>query len=103
MVMAWEDDARTVLREAGHAVPSRLATRGRRMVSRVWLGVQKSLNVGVGARVNALEAFTAKGQGLTLVLFSAQPEPFLTQNTPWTPPDTPQYPLTPPKHPVNNP
>jgi len=35
MVMAWEDDARTVLREAGHAVPSRLATRGRRLVSRV--------------------------------------------------------------------
>jgi len=56
MVMAWEDDARAVLREAGHAVPSRLATRGRRMVSRAWLGVQKSLNLGVGARINTLEA-----------------------------------------------
>ena len=32
------------------------------------------------------------GQGLTLVLFSAQLEPFLTQNTP-------HYPLTPPKQP----
>ena len=31
-------------------------------------------------------------QGLTLVHFSAQPEPFLKQNTPWTPlipPNTP--------------
>jgi hypothetical protein len=27
-------------------------------------------------------------QELTLVHFSAQPEPFLTQNTPETPPDT---------------
>ena len=30
-----------------------------------------------------------RGQGLTLVLFSAQPEPLLTQSTPWTPPYTP--------------
>jgi hypothetical protein len=28
------------------------------------------------------------GQGLTLVHFSAQTEPFLAQNTPSTPPDT---------------
>jgi len=28
------------------------------------------------------------GQGLTLVHFSAQPEPFLTQNTPYTPLNT---------------
>ena len=38
-------------------------------------------------------------QGLTLVHFSAQPEPFLTQNTPYTP----SYPLTSPKHPLNSP
>ena len=42
-------------------------------------------------------------QGLTLVHFSAQPEPFLTQNTLRTTPDTPSYPLTHPKHPLNNP
>jgi len=28
-------------------------------------------------------------QGLTLIHFSAQPEPFLTQNAPCTPPDNP--------------
>ena len=44
-----------------------------------------------------------KGQGLTLVHFSAQPEPFLTQHTPQSPPITTYYPLTPPKHPPDNP
>jgi len=38
------------------------------------------------------------GQGLTLVHFSAQPEPFLTQNTPSTPLTTPEHPQTTPKH-----
>jgi len=33
----------------------------------------------------------ASRQGLTLVHFSAQPEPFLTQNTPYTPPIHPLY------------
>ena len=33
------------------------------------------------------------GQGLTLVHFSAQPEVFLTQNTPYTPPNTHNHPL----------
>ena len=32
-------------------------------------------------------------QGLTLVHFSAQPEPFLTPNKPLIPPDTPLHPL----------
>ena len=32
---------------------------------------------------------TIAGQGLTLAHFPAQPEPFLTQNTPYTPPNTP--------------
>ena len=36
-------------------------------------------------------------QGLTLVHLSAQPEPFLTNNTPSTPPNTPY------KHPLNTP
>jgi len=31
-------------------------------------------------------------QGLTLVHFSAQPEPFLTQDTPYTPRNTPDTP-----------
>jgi hypothetical protein len=34
---------------------------------------------------------TASSQGLTLVRVSAQPEPFLTQNTPYTPPNTPSH------------
>ena len=50
------------------------------------------------------------GQGLTLVHFSAQLEPFLTQNTPQTLPDAayhilgvPSYPLAPPKQPLHSP
>jgi len=35
------------------------------------------------------EAVTRAMVGLALVHFSAQPDPFLTQNTPSTPPDTP--------------
>ena len=35
-------------------------------------------------------------QGLTLVHLSAQPEPFLTQNTPCTPPNTHSNPLNTP-------
>ena len=42
----------------------------------------------------------ARGRGLTLVHFSAQPEPFLAQNTSQTPPHTP---LTPIIHPLSNP
>jgi len=38
-------------------------------------------------------ATTSRRQGLTLVHFSAQPEPFLTQHAPHTPPDTPRHPL----------
>jgi len=37
--------------------------------------------------------FAGTGQGLTLVHFSAQPEPFLTQNPPWTLHSTPKHPL----------
>ena len=59
MVVAWEEDARAALREAGVAVPSRMASRGRRLVSRTWLSLQKSLNVGAGARLNTLEAYAA--------------------------------------------
>jgi hypothetical protein len=36
------------------------------------------------------------GQGLTLVHYSAQPEPFFTQNTPKTPPANPCHPLNTP-------
>ena len=46
-----------------------------------------------------LKGQRAHGQGLTLVHFSAQPEPLLTQNTPCTPPGTPSHSMTPPKHP----
>ena len=37
--------------------------------------------------------------GLTLVHFSAQPEPFLTPNRPHTPHNTTKHPLNTPKHP----
>jgi len=36
-------------------------------------------------------------QGLTLVNFSAQPEPYLTRNTPFKPPTPPDTSLTPAK------
>ena len=42
---------------------------------------------------------TAEDQGLTLVHFSAQPDPFLTRNKPCTPPHTPSHPLIPPHTP----
>jgi len=42
-------------------------------------------------------------QGLTLVHFSAQPEPFRTQNTPRIPPNTSLHPLHNPKvHPLSH-
>jgi len=44
--------------------------------------------------------YADQGQGLTLVNFSAQPEPFPTQNTPSTPRSSPE---TPPKHPLHDP
>jgi len=41
----------------------------------------------------AADRAVGRGQGLTLVHFSAQLEPFLTQNTPFTPPNPPSHPL----------
>jgi len=48
----------------------------------------------------SMSTVSASEQGLTLVNFSAQLEPFLTQNTPRTPPNTPQHSLTLPKQPI---
>lgn len=60
MVEAWEEDARAVLRASGdRTVPSVIRSRSRRMLTRTWLSLQKSLNVGAGARLNTLEAYTA--------------------------------------------
>jgi isopenicillin N synthase-like dioxygenase len=42
-------------------------------------------------------------QELTLVHLSAQPEPYLTPNTPFPPPNTPGISYTPAKQPLNNP
>jgi hypothetical protein len=50
------------------------------------------------AREEYPHALTSE-QGLTLVHFSAQPEPFLTPNYTLNPP---KYPLPPAKHPLNN-
>jgi hypothetical protein len=44
------------------------------------------------ANING-EALTL-GQGLTLPHFSAEPEPFMTQNTPQSAPNTPYHPLS---------
>jgi dsDNA-specific endonuclease/ATPase MutS2 len=44
--------------------------------------------VTLEATISALET-ARRGQGLTLVHFTPQPEPFMTQNTPYTPPGTP--------------
>ena len=40
-----------------------------------------------------MEPLRGGRQGLTLVHFSARPEPFLTENTPSTPPNPPLHPL----------
>jgi hypothetical protein len=53
--------------------------------------------VGAGIPLPAAAAGESEGHGLTLVHFSAQPEPFLTQNAPYMPPDTPQQPLNAPQ------
>jgi peptidase E len=43
----------------------------------------------IGAIMDTLTTSAFQWQGLTLVHFSGQPEPFLTQSTPYTPPNTP--------------
>jgi len=52
----------------------------------------------VGAAVIAASC-TAFAQGLTLVHFSARPEPFLTQNTPLAPPNIRNIRNPPPNNP----
>jgi len=59
------------------------------------VGVVREIVMGLDKNL-----LTPCGQGLTLVHFSAQPEPFLTQHTPCTPSKNS---LTPPEHPLNNP
>ena len=54
----------------------------------------------MSAKARTTATTAAWFQGLTLVHFSAQPEPFLTTNTPYTPHDTP---LTPHKQPIHAP
>ena len=45
----------------------------------------------------------ARRQGLTLIHFQAQREPFLIQSTPSTTPTNPSTPFTPPKQPLHAP
>jgi len=52
---------------------------------------------------NALVLPKSSNKGLTLVHFSAQPEPFLTQNTPFNPNNIPQHHLRSPIQPLNAP
>jgi|TARA_B110000208_G_scaffold106982_1_gene132807 aarF domain-containing kinase len=59
MVEVWESDARASLVEMNLPVPSLFVARGRRFATRAWLGAQKALNVGAGARLNTLQAFVA--------------------------------------------
>ena len=47
-----------------------------------------------------VHALPRKRQGLTLIHFSAEPEPFLTQYAPWTRPNNP---LNTRSHPLNTP
>jgi hypothetical protein len=72
-----------------------------------YLTAIKHIRMGKGmgrwVSLNLYVGHLGQRQGLTLVHFSAQPEPFLTQNAHCTPPDTPSHPLTSPKHPLNNP
>jgi len=69
----------------------------------------ESVSVMWSARHTALGAFMPRvtNQGLTLVHFSAQPEPYLTRNATCTPPNTPRHLLntrkTTPKQSLNAP
>ena len=59
-------------------------------MSGTWGGIARK----VAVRLNLLSDTAATGQGLTLVHFSAQLEPFLTQTHP-------DHPPIPSKHPLN--
>ena len=78
---------------------------------RVYAPACRSTSEAKRARVNAEAGTPAGGEvgpldseiacapwlwGLTLVHFSALPEPFLTQNTPYLAPNTPKHPLNTP-------
>ena len=59
MVEAWESIARRALIEHGHAPPSRLRLKARKMVNRSIVGLQRRFNVGSGAKLNTLDAYMA--------------------------------------------
>jgi len=52
-----------------------------------WVDAVAQIFFGLSIACGAMPAY-ASGQGLTLVHFSAQPEPFWTQNAPYSLPDT---------------
>jgi len=55
----------------------------------------------IGMHIHS-EGESCSVQGPTVAHFSAQPAPFLTENTSWIPPDTPSFPVSPPTHPLSN-
>ena len=55
------------------------------------------LDAAERAPVNTAVSVSGRRQGLTLVHFSAQPEPFLTQHAPYTRHKTPYDPIRPHK------
>jgi hypothetical protein len=54
-------------------------------------GVMEGHDVPPDVLTGVLHWLQKGGQGLTLVHFSAQPEPFPTQNIPYIPPNTPTH------------
>jgi len=63
-------------------------------------GVAGDRRNGTLRRISFSSLPSAVKQGLTLFHFSAEPEPFLTRNTPCTPNNTAQHPIDNPKQPL---
>jgi len=79
-VMAAEVAISMRLEDALEALEAAAATGSARDLASAAAGVMKL--GGAAAEDDGVRASSSTGQGLTLVHFSAQPEPFLTQNTP---------------------
>ena len=59
MVESWQPIAREAMISHGEAPPSRFRLKTKLVINRSWLGLQRRLNLGTGAKVNAVEEYMA--------------------------------------------
>ena len=59
MVESWQSIAREAMILHGEAPPSRFRLKTKLVINRSWLGLQRRLNLGTGAKVNAVEEYMA--------------------------------------------